>query len=307
MKNFKINILASILIFVTSLVFGNEQTNIAALPIPNKKIEFNKSNKNSNQVSSTTPRVLLLSTDSVSDMVGTESALVSTGLFTTSDIDMLDDPNLTSLQLALQTVDVVFLWHNAPLSNISNISIELKNFVDNGGGVIIGTFGLTTSWQVTGPIMGANYCPFIPASPQSTSGVMSLASTSFPNHPVFDGVTSNPTYWTNSNLSDPSLNTGGILLATDTSGNNFLAVNQAGNCAGIVLFPRELDQSNLSGRRLVANLIYFVSQLDTPDLTPSSTNLPISVEAGTLISPEVTVANLDSTSDAQTANRTPCG
>lgn len=299
MKNFKINILASILIFTSSLVFGNGQNGLPAPPIPNKEIKTFTSNKNNNQINSTTPRVLLLSTDSVSEMLGTESALVSTGLFTASDIDMLDDPAFSTFQNALQSVDVVFLWHNSALANISSISAELKNFVDNGGGVVIGTFGLSSTWQVTGPIMGANYCPFIPASPQSVSGTMSLASTPYPNHPVFSGLTNNPTYWNNSNFSDPNLNTGGILLANDTAGNHFLAVNQAGNCAGIVLFPRELDSGNAASIQLVANLLYFVAQLDTPDLSPVSTNLPISVEAGTLLSPEVTIANLDSVADAQ--------
>lgn len=299
MKNLRINILASILIFTSSLVFGDEQSTIPAPPIPNKKIEIVQSNKKNNQINSTVPRVLLISTDSVSDMVGTESALVSTGLFTTSDIDMLDDPSLSAFQNALQNVDVVFLWHNSPLNSISTISTELKNFVDNGGGVVIGTFGLSSTWQVTGPIMGANYCPFIPTAPQSVSGQMSLTSTAYPNHPVFNGVTTNPTYWNNTNFSNPILNTGGILLATDTSNNNFLAVNQAGNCAGIVLFPRELDSGNAASKLLVANLLYFVAQLDSPDLSPISTNLPSSVNAGNLISPEVTIANLDTVSDAQ--------
>ncbi|GAB4152235.1 MAG: hypothetical protein Fur0021_16770 [Candidatus Promineifilaceae bacterium] len=200
-----------------------------------------------------TPRVLLLTQGGTPATA--ETALVATGLFTVDDIDILDSPPSLSLSQLLP-YDAVLVWTNSAFSNPVTVGNVLRDYVDAGGGVVIGTYAYSNSWAMQGGILNPDYSPFLPASQQSVSGVLDMASITKPNHRIFEGIAVAPTYWSNSNYSDPSLNVGGVLLAQDTAGNNLVAENSTGKVVGIVIYPGNLNSGNAEAKRLFANALY---------------------------------------------------
>jgi hypothetical protein len=204
-----------------------------------------------------TPRVLLLTNGGHATTARTY--LVNTGLFETADFDILDGPSNLTLEM-LQPYDVVLAWTNSAFSNPQSVGNVLKEFVNDGGGVVLATYSYTTNWGMQGGILDAGYSPFLPGSTQSVSGQLNMASLTDPDHPVFAGITSAPVYWSNSNYSNPALNNGGLLLAQDTAGNRVVAQNETGKVVGIVIYPGNLDNSNSETSRLFANALHFAYQ-----------------------------------------------
>ena len=172
------------------------------------------------------------------------------------------------------------MWTDFNFVDPQNIGDVLKQYVDGGGGVILATYVYSTNWAIQGGILDADYSPFIPGTEQSVSGSLDLSSLQFPGHPIFANININPTYWSNSNYSNPSLNTGGILLAQDTFGNNVVAENSTGKVVGITVFPPILDANNFDTndetRLMFANALYYVSNPKVSWLTanPQSATLP---------------------------------
>ncbi|TFB12660.1 T9SS type A sorting domain-containing protein [Candidatus Marinimicrobia bacterium MT.SAG.4] len=225
------------------------------------------------------PKVLLLAAEFPEFEDLAETALISTGLFVDSDIDALISPSLITLN-DLTPFDAVLMWTDFNFADPQNIGDVLKQYVDSGGGVILATYAYSTNWAIQGAILDADYSPFIPGTEQSVSGRLDLSSLQFPGHPIFANININPEYWSNSNYSNPSLNTGGILLAQDTFGNNVVAENSTGKVVGITVFPTILDVNNFDTndetRLMFANALYYVSNPEVSWLTanPQSATLP---------------------------------
>jgi hypothetical protein len=206
---------------------------------------------------STTPRVLLLVSGGNPETARTY--LVATGLFETADFDILNNPSNLTLAM-LQPYDVILVWNSSTFSNAQNMGNALKEFVDDGGGVVLATYSLTTNWGIQGGILDAGYSPFLPGSTQSVSGQLNMDSLADANHPIFTDITAAPVYWSNNNYSNPALNSGGLLLAQDTAGNRVVAQNETGKVVGIVIYPGNLNSSNSETSRLFANALYFAHQ-----------------------------------------------
>ena len=237
-----------------------------------------------------TPRVLLLTNGG--NPTGARTSLASTGLFATADIDILDNP--ASLTLAmLQPYDVVLAWTGSSFANPQAVGDVLRAYVDAGGGVVLATYAYTTNWGMQGGVLDAGYSPFLPGSTQSVSGQLDMASLADPAHPIFSGITTAPTYWTSSSYSNPTLNSGGTLLAQDTAGNRVVAQNETGKVVGIVIYPGNLGSSSIQARLMFANALYFAYQPYTwlqvePSegtiLPGSSENVTLTLDATELIS-----------------------
>ncbi len=180
------------------------------------------------------PKVLLLSTGNGATF---KNYLVNTGKFGASDIDVFTQNPTTLSVTDLEPYDVVMVWSSNSWNASQLVGDVLKQYADNMGNVIICTYSVTTNWGLTGGIFDPGYCPFLPAGTQNVSGVLDISSLTDPSHPVFENITNDFTYWKNSNYSNPNLNTGGILLASDTWGNNMVAENQDGSVLGIVAYP----------------------------------------------------------------------
>ncbi len=205
----------------------------------------------------TPPKVAVLigACDNATDAINT---LVSTGMFTAGDFTVFADPS--ALQLSdLTPYEAVLAWTNCAFTNSQMVGDVLKQYVDAGGGVVMATYAFSNSWSMTGGILDPYYAPFLPAAEQNVTGTMDMNSITEPGHPIFNNILSAPVYTFNSNYSNPPLNTGGILLAKDTGGNNLVAVNESGKCVGLVIFPENLSSSNAETSLLFANALYFVA------------------------------------------------
>lgn len=203
------------------------------------------------------PKVLLMASEDLIFLEDAEAQLIATGLFTDPDIDLLSHPVFITVA-DLMPYDAVLVWSNFNFADPQNIGNVLKEYVDAGGGVIISTYAYSTNWAIQGGILDGNYSPFIPAFEQSVSGAIDLANLPNPNHPIFDNINVAPTYWTNSNYSNPPLNTGATLLASDTDGNRVVAENPTGKVVGMVIFPSNLALGNAETALMFANALYYV-------------------------------------------------
>ena len=211
-------------------------------------------------VSNAKPKVLIITTASDAG-TNAQNALVSTGQFNLSDINILVNPGTLTMSM-LAPYNAVLVWTDNTFST-TMVGDTLKKFVDNGGGVIIGTYGFSTTWQMSGGIMAPNYSPFSPSASQCVSGTINLLTLPNPNHPIFKNISINPTYNTNCNYSNPFLNPGATLLATDMSGNNVVAENHSGKVVGMVIYPNNLNLANASTDMMFANALYYVYNKST--------------------------------------------
>jgi len=234
-------------------------------------------------------KILLLASDRANRTDGgvnhAKEALIETGMFNRSEIDTSlcrhADPSLNFLK----QYSVVLVWSNYRFYNPENVGNILKQYVDSGGKLVmaVGCYSHRNDkyWQIEGAILNAGYSPFLSNTIQSVSGSLYLNSITQKDHPIFSQVTQTPTYWSNHNFSNPPLNNGGNLLATDTDGNNLIAQNSEGTIIAMNIYPGYLMKSeyNSETKRLFANAILSVSS-DTPKMEISPANANISAANG---------------------------
>lgn len=206
------------------------------------------------------PKTLLLASEGDTAYIreGVIDPLVATGLFSSTDFDIIDEPDTLILE-ELIPYNSILVWTDSDFPDAENVGDVLKQYVDAGGGVVLSTYGLSNNWAIAGGILDPGYSPFLPATQQSVSGTLDMSSITNTSHPIFAGIGYAPTYWSNSNYSNPPLNTGGVLLASDTDGNRLVAENANGKVVGIVVFPSNLDMGNFEAALMFANALYHVS------------------------------------------------
>ena len=209
--------------------------------------------------SKSNPQVLIMSAGH--DPTTTKNEIVSTGKFNAGDIDLLEDPSGLTLN-DIADYDAILVYGNQAFSNPANVGDVLKEYVDNGGGVIITTYCLSSTWAIDGGILDAYYSPFLPAGTQSVAGIIDMSSLPEPEHSIFADLTEAPDYWSNYNYSNPTLNTGGNILAYDTSGNKVVAENDDKNVVGIVIYSGYLDDCNAATKNMYANSLHYVATKD---------------------------------------------
>ncbi len=224
------------------------------------------------------PRILLMYADYYSTTI--RDSLIASGYFTGAQIDTLNRP--PSITLAqLQPYDAVLVWTNTTFTNPTNIGDVLQQYVDQGGGVIIAVYAYTTGWPIAGGILNANYSPFLPTGGSAVSGTIDMNSLTNPNHPIFEGIVTAPTYWNNANFSNPPLNTGGILLASDTGGNRAVAENPTGKVVGICINAKHVyHNTNHETVMLFGNAFNYVIESAPLLVTLTPNNPPIVIPAG---------------------------
>lgn len=132
---------------------------------------------------------------------------------------------------------VLAYTNSLPPSGLGNL---LADFVDAGGGVVLGTYSMSFPWAITGRITEAGYSPFLPTNNLGTPSGDLVATV--PDDPVFDGLDlSTFTYWSNDNYAYAGLADGAELLATDGAGVNMVARNADGNVIAINIFPGQYE------------------------------------------------------------------
>ncbi|MCL9783475.1 hypothetical protein M9194_18775 [Vibrio sp. S4M6] len=186
-------------------------------------------------------KALILHSDHVANANNLKNALVATGQFGGADIDVLRMTGIAPDLASLQAYDCVYNYTNFPPPSAVAHGNRLKEYVDAGGGVVLLTYAYSNTinaWEMQGGIMSAGYSPFVnPANVRLFSFPRSLDFTTADiSHPMLDSVT-DFTYGGNANYAAVSLDAGATLVASDTAGVPLLAMNSAGNVAGINVFP----------------------------------------------------------------------
>ena len=222
-----------------------------------------------------TLKVLIYASDN--NTTGAEEAktqLIATGLFADENIDIALDGDFRFEYSDIQQYKAILVWSNYSFNNPANVGNVLKEYVDNGGGVILSTYCYSTPWAIQGGILDPGYSPFIPDFTQNVSGTLDMGSITDPGHPVFNGIIAAPDYWFNSNYSNPDLNIDGILLAQDTNGNNVVAISPNQKVVGINIYPGFLADANMETARLFANALVHVSGVEWLSVDPEFGTVP---------------------------------
>lgn len=204
---------------------------------------------------SVAPKVLLLTVDGWPE--GAKDELIATGLFIDEDIDILNSPEDITLEF-LMDYDAVLLYTNGFFNDPVHIGDVLKQYVDSGGSVVIATYAYTEGWGIEGGILDDEYSPFLPGPAQPVGGEIDMSTLTDPDHPIFKDIENAPEYWKNDFYSNPELNTGGVILASDINGNRIVAQNPSGRIVGINIYPGMLLEGNAESKLLFANALYFV-------------------------------------------------
>ena len=150
------------------------------------------------------------------------------------------------------------------VDDVRNMTNLLKDFVDNGGGVVLSTFwGYYQSFEgdiMSGGINSHGYNPLINGTTDAFSPV-TIGQVFDPKSPIMAGVNqiSSPMYH-----SDylPGLDDGAHLIANWSNDRPLVAVNAAGNVANLTIFPAsEPFGAGISGDfvRLFENTLDFVA------------------------------------------------
>ena len=204
------------------------------------------------QVGWSQPKVLVIACEGGSASGAPTSQLMASGLF--SSVTAHDCANGVP---NLSTYNAVLMYTNhSPTANV--FGDALANFVDSGGGVVIATYALSSTWGIGGRIFTAGYSPFAsaPSSGMSYSGTLVQVG----SHPVFNGVNvAGITYWHNSNYVNPTLTSGSTLLARDANNINMVAVNASGRVIANNIYLNTGYQSSAELYKLIANELAYVA------------------------------------------------
>jgi len=194
--------------------------------------------------------ILLLHADA-SRAEAVRTALASTNLLGT--IDIIDMGIQTPTLSTLLSYSAIFAWTNTSPQNGVLLGDTLANYVDAGGGLLINTYAISSSWSITGRLQTTGYAPLIIGSTGTVSNVLNIVTPD----PIFNGVNiSNAITFSNSNYALPSLAPGATLLATSNTGTNMIARNATGNIISMNIFPGNNTNSDTS--RLFANALLSV-------------------------------------------------
>ncbi|WP_396267047.1 hypothetical protein [Ideonella sp.] len=203
------------------------------------------------------PKVLVIVCEGGSASGAPTTQLMASGLF--SSVTAHDCANGVP---DLSTYNAVLMYTNhSPAANV--FGDALANFVDAGGGVVVATYALSSTWGIGGRIFTAGYSPFAngPSAGISYSGTLVQAN----SHPVFNGVNvAGISYWHNTNYINPTLTAGSTVLARDANGINMVAVNASGRVMATNIYLNNTFQSSAELYKLVANQLAFVAAPSRP-------------------------------------------
>jgi hypothetical protein len=180
-----------------------------------------------------------------------------------SEIEFFDSRDSIPPLSVLQQYDAVLVYLGSTGQNfVDSLGNVLADYVDAGGGVVLGAYYLSDTWKMTGRIMTAGYSPLASAA-EAGRGDRQLDETtiSFPLHPVFNGTdVSSLTLWGNNNISDPVLASGATALAMDVFGAPAVAVNANGRIMAVNTdFGNAAELGYDDAIQLVANCLLFVA------------------------------------------------
>jgi hypothetical protein len=192
------------------------------------------------------PSVLIVGADTSPPM----AELMATGRFAT--VDFFEATSATPTLALLSGYDAVLAYTNYVPADPVGIGNVLADYVDAGGLLNVSTYAYSNPWALAGRIVTPGYAPL---TNLGTNGDVSGNLVVVTPDPLFDGIdVASVTYFHNDNYAHPGVDAGATLLATDGSGINMIAVNNARTVFGFNLYPgTNVTGTNAEFYELLAN------------------------------------------------------
>ncbi len=186
----------------------------------------------------------------------TVNTLVADGRFGSVTLIDADAAPPTAEQLA-QQFDCVIAMTDNKCGSVLSPSQPLADYALGGGGVVLASFGYSTTIGFDAPIFQTGLSPFQPVQgPNAPAGAVDIAGAATTPQACADmmaGVTA-PAISTFANY--VNLSPGAALCASYMNGRAVLAINANGNVVGFNSFPAALlDNTQAGYRRLLGNAV----------------------------------------------------
>lgn len=178
--------------------------------------------------------------------------MIATGQFSSVQSHNINSSGLPSLA-TLSGYDSILVYTSFAPSNPVGLGNLLADYVDGGGHVVLGGYGFSTPWSVSGRIMSTGYSPFIPGA--KGPGGTSLLPVAVAD-PMLQSINLSAVQYGNAATNaKPTLDTGAIVIAVDNLGVYRLARSGSRAVVGLNFFPRggNFNGNNAEFYRLVAN------------------------------------------------------
>lgn len=206
--------------------------------------------------------IALLYADSAAYANDVVAKLQGTGQFTS--ITALDVTTSTPTLQQLQAYKAVMTWTNLSYQNATLLGDVLADYVDWGGGVVVGVFATSTT-TANRSLLGRwmnGYEVIVPRSGNFTGQAM-LGNILVPNHPIMAGVGSFNGGTSSFRPSTTAVTAGSTRVAEWTDGRTLIAVGASPHRADLGFFPVSADASanswlvSTDGARLMANALTY--------------------------------------------------
>lgn len=215
---------------------------------------------------------LVLHSDGASG-ASTVNSLLATGQFASLQSHDVNSSGLPSLA-TLSGYDSILVYTSFAPSNPVGLGNLLADYVDGGGHLVLGGYGFSTPWSVSGRIMSTGYSPFIPGA--KGPGGTSLLPVAVAD-PMLQSINMSAVQFGNAATSaKPTLDAGAIVVAVDNLGVYRLARSGSRAVVGLNFFPRggNFNGNNAEFYRLVANAMQPLAPAP-PSLIPEPSGFAI--------------------------------
>ena len=164
----------------------------------------------------------------------------------------------------LKQYDAILLFNGYIFHNSEALGNDLADYVDAGGGLVIAQASFSGNWTIQGKIMTSGYSPFLanPSANVDADRTIDPSTIDFPLHPIFNGTDiNNLVYWSNYQISYPTLASGATSLAKNVAGYEAIAINAKGNIIALDMYPPLNATSTYEDtNKLIANALLYVAK-----------------------------------------------
>lgn len=210
--------------------------------------------------------------------------VLASGLFSQVDVFRVDTATPTLAEL--QQYAAVLVYSDASFANAQNLGNVLADYVDAGGGVVIGTFAHSTTFGFAGRLATGGYLPFTLSGGSSAPGGLTLVINQS-GHPILAGVSSF-NGGSSSYHNDISATAGTTLVASWSNGRPLVGARQVGlsRLVGLNFYPpssaarSDFWSAGTDGGRIMANSLLWAASQSSGVPVITLQPQPVSVTVG---------------------------
>lgn len=207
-------------------------------------------------------------------IIEVRDTLFATGMFDT--VDWMNSAQNIPSASTLANYDAVLVWTDSGITDATTLGNDLADFVDNGGGVVIGVWGVTdysSNHFLQGRWLTGGYQVFMNDAGHTT-GSSGLGTVHDANHPVMENVTTFQGGSSSYRCTGSNLSAGSYRIADYADGNILVAANDSGSAprVDVNFFPpsstsrSDFWQNTTDGDLILAQALVYTSGGGQPKL-----------------------------------------